>query len=62
MLLALLDSSNMFDRVGNAVVSTRPRACVMQYSDVSGGKSCAHKVVSMTGTLLMRNERRIVMA
>lgn len=60
MLLALLDSSNMFDRVGNAVVSTLPSACVMQYSDVSGGKSCEHRVVSITGILLIRNDRRTI--
>jgi hypothetical protein len=32
----------------------------MQYSDVNGGKNDADKVLRIRGTLLIRNERRIV--
>lgn len=56
----LLDSSKSVDKVGNAFVSTRSRAAVMQYSDVRGGKNEADRVVMSKGTLLMRNDRRRV--
>ena len=56
----LLDTSNRVDRVGKAFVSTRLRAAVIQYSDVRGGKNDADRPVRSKGTLLIRNERRIV--
>jgi hypothetical protein len=47
-------------RVGKTLVSTRLRASVMQYSEVSGGKNDAERVEIKRGTLLIRNERRMV--
>ena len=61
-MLLVLDSSNMFDKVGNALVSTWDRASVMQYSEVRGGKSDAESVDRRSGILLTRKERRIVVA
>lgn len=59
-MLLVLDSSNSVDRVGKAFVSTWLRASVMQYSEVSGGKNDAESVVRSSGTLLIKNDRRIV--
>jgi hypothetical protein len=59
-MLLLLDSSNSVDKVGKALVSTWLRASVMQYSEVSGGKNDAESVVRSRGTLLIKNDRRIV--
>lgn len=56
----LLDSSNNVESVGNAFVSTRLRAAVIQYSDVSGGKNDREREVRSRGTLLLRNDRRRV--
>lgn len=56
----LLDSSNKVDKVGNAFVSTRFRAAVIQYSDVRGGKKDADRVVSRSGTLLTIKDRNRV--
>ena len=53
----LLDSSNIFDNVGKALVSTRFRASVIQYSDVRGGNRVADKVDRRRGILLIKNER-----
>lgn len=46
--------------MGNAFVSTRLSAAVMQNSDVRGGKNDAERAVRSRGTLLIRNERRRV--
>ena len=50
------------ERVGNALVSTWLSASVMQYSDVSGGKKDAESAVRRRGTLLTKNDRRIIVA
>ena len=59
-MLLLLDSSNSVESVGKALVSTWLRASVMQYSEVSGGKNDAERVVRSKGTLLIKNDRRMV--
>jgi hypothetical protein len=59
-MLLVLDSSNIFDRVGKAFVSTWLRASVIQYSDVRGGNSDAESVARSKGILLIRNDLRIV--
>ena len=50
----------MFDSVGKALVSTWLKASVMQYSEVSAGKSEGESVDRRRGILLMRNDLRIV--
>jgi len=49
-------SSNILDMVGNRLMSTWPRASVIQNSAVNGGKSDADKVTSMSGNLFIRND------
>ena len=61
-ILFVLDSSNMFESVEKALVSTWLSASVMQYSEVRGGKSDDESVVRSNGILLMRNDRKIVVA
>jgi hypothetical protein len=60
----LTESANMAfvsARVGKALVSTRLRASVIQYSEVRGGKNDAESVERRRGILLIRKERRAVM-
>jgi hypothetical protein len=59
-ILFVLDSSNIPDNVGNALVSTWLNASVMQYSDVRGGNNDAESVERRRGVLLIRNDLRIV--
>jgi hypothetical protein len=58
--LLVLDSSNIFENVGKALVSTWLKASVMQYSEVSGGNIEAESVDRRRGILLIRNDLRIV--
>jgi len=60
MLFVVLDSSNIPDNVGKALVSTWPNASVIQYSDVRGGNNDAESVARRRGILLIRNDLRIV--
>lgn len=48
------------ESVGKALVSTWLRASVMQYSEVSPGKNDPERVVSNRGTLLIKNDRSMV--
>lgn len=56
----LVDSANRVESVGNALVSTWLKASVMQNSDVKGGKKDVASVETSKGTLLIRNDRSIV--
>lgn len=56
----LLDSANKVESVGNALVSTRLNASVIQNSEVRGGKKDAASVETSNGTLLIKNDRSIV--
>jgi len=60
-MLFVLVSSNIPDKVGNALVSTWLSASVIQYSDVRGGNNEAERVARSRGILLIRKHLRIVM-
>ena len=57
----MLNSSNIPDRVGKALVSTWLNASVIQYSEVRGGNNDAERVARRSGILLIRNDLRMVM-
>jgi hypothetical protein len=57
----VLNSSNIPDRVGKALVSTWLNASVIQYSEVRGGNNDGERVARRSGILLIRNDLRMVM-